>query len=77
MLIMILCISIHSLHKISNIPVDGTPPKIILGSNAWKVLKQKNEGKSKNIAFNLIQLYAKRRLDKGFSFRLTVICKTN
>jgi transcription-repair coupling factor (superfamily II helicase) len=52
-----------------NIPVKMTPPKIYkLGSNAWKVLKQKTKARVKNIAFNLIQLYAKRRLDKGFQF---------
>ena len=62
--------SIHSLYKISKFTgKDGTPPKIYkLGSNAWKVLKQKTKARVKHIAFNLIQLYAKRRLDKGFAF---------
>ncbi|WP_016990690.1 transcription-repair coupling factor [Flavobacterium sp. ACAM 123] len=66
----IVYVSIHSLHKISKYTgKDGTPPKIYkLGSNAWKVLKQKTKARVKNIAFNLIQLYAKRRLDKGFQF---------
>ncbi|MEO8253501.1 MAG: CarD family transcriptional regulator, partial [Flavobacterium sp.] len=66
----IVYVSIHSLHKISKYNgKDGTPPKIYkLGSNAWKVLKQKTKARVKNIAFNLIQLYAKRRLDKGFQF---------
>jgi transcription-repair coupling factor (superfamily II helicase) len=51
----IVYVSIHSLHKISKYTGKMTPPKIYkLGSNAWKVLKQKNEGKSKNIV-NLIQ----------------------
>jgi transcription-repair coupling factor (superfamily II helicase) len=44
----IVYVSIHSATKSQNIPVKMTPPKIYkLGSNAWKVLKQKNEGKSK------------------------------
>ena len=66
----IVYVSIHSLHKISKYNgKDGTPPKIYkLGSNAWKVLKQKTKARVKHIAFNLIQLYAKRRLEKGFAF---------
>ncbi|WP_366185812.1 transcription-repair coupling factor [Flavobacterium ovatum] len=66
----IVYVSIHSLHKISKYAgKDGTPPKIYkLGSNAWKVLKQKTKARVKHVAFNLIQLYAKRRLDKGFAF---------
>jgi transcription-repair coupling factor (superfamily II helicase) len=66
----IVYVSIHSLHKISKYNgKDGTPPKIYkLGSNAWKVLKQKTKARVKHVAFNLIQLYAKRRLDKGFQF---------
>ena len=66
----IVYVSIHSLHKISRYNgKDGTPPKIYkLGSNAWKVLKQKTKARVKHIAFNLIQLYAKRRLEKGFQY---------
>lgn len=66
----IVYVSIHSLHKISKYNgKDGAPPKIYkLGSNAWKTLKQKTKARVKHIAFNLIQLYAKRRLDKGFQF---------
>ncbi|MBC5839009.1 transcription-repair coupling factor [Flavobacterium muglaense] len=66
----IVYVSIHSLHKISKYTgKDGTPPKIYkVGSSAWKTLKQKTKARVKNIAFNLIQLYAKRRLDKGFQF---------
>ncbi|OJX52928.1 MAG: transcription-repair coupling factor [Flavobacterium sp. 38-13] len=66
----IVYVSIHSLHKISKFNgKDGAPPKIYkLGSNAWKVLKQKTKARVKHIAFNLIQLYAKRRLEKGFQF---------
>jgi transcription-repair coupling factor (superfamily II helicase) len=66
----IVYVSIHSLHKISKFNgKEGVPPKIYkLGSNAWKTLKQKTKARVKHIAFNLIQLYAKRRLEKGFQF---------
>ena len=66
----IVYVSIHSLHKISKYNgKDGSPPKIYkLGSSAWKTLKQKTKARVKHIAFNLIQLYAKRRLDKGYAF---------
>ncbi|WP_029037577.1 transcription-repair coupling factor [Salinimicrobium xinjiangense] len=66
----ILYLSIHSLHKISKYNgKDGKPPKIYkLGSNAWKTLKQKTKARVKHIAFNLIELYAKRRLQKGFAY---------
>jgi len=66
----ILYLSIHSLHKISKYNgKDGTTPKIYkLGSAAWKKLKQKTKTRVKQIAFNLIELYAKRRLQKGFAY---------
>jgi len=66
----ILYVSIHSLHKISKFNgKDGKVPKIYkLGSGAWKKIKQKTKARVKHIAFNLIQLYAKRKLQKGFSF---------
>ncbi len=66
----ILYVSIHSLHKISKFNgKDGKPPKIYkLGSQAWKKLKQKTKTRVKEIAFNLIQLYAKRKLQKGYAF---------
>ncbi|MGY8969667.1 MAG: transcription-repair coupling factor, partial [Flavobacteriales bacterium] len=66
----ILYLSIHSLHKISKYNgKDGSVPKIYkLGSKAWKILKQKTKTKVKEIAFNLIELYAKRRQKIGFSF---------
>ncbi len=66
----ILYLSIHSLHKISKYNgKDGTTPKIYkLGSAAWKKLKQKTKTRVKKIAFDLIQLYAKRRLQKGFRY---------
>ncbi|MBO3115427.1 transcription-repair coupling factor [Winogradskyella sp. DF17] len=66
----ILYLSIHSLHKITKFNgKDGKPPKIYkLGSKAWKTLKQKTKSRVKEIAFNLIKLYAKRKLKKGFQY---------
>ncbi|TVZ58462.1 transcription-repair coupling factor (superfamily II helicase) [Flavobacteriaceae bacterium MAR_2010_105] len=66
----VLYLSIHSLHKITKFNgKDGKPPKIYkLGSAAWKNLKQKTKSKVKEIAFNLIQVYAKRKLEKGHQY---------
>ena len=66
----ILYVSIHSLHKISKFTgKDGTPPKIYkLGSGAWKKVKEKAKSRVKKIAFDLIQVYAKRRSEKGFQY---------
>jgi len=66
----VLYLSIHALHKISKYNgKDGKPPKIYkLGSKAWKTLKQKTKTRVKQIAFNLIKLYAKRKLKKGFEY---------
>jgi len=65
----ILYLSIHALHKISKYNgKEGAVPKLYkLGSKAWKALKQKTKKKVKEIAFDLIQLYAKRREKIGFS----------
>ena len=66
----VLYLSIHSLHKITKFNgKDGKPPKVYkLGSKAWKTLKQKTKSRVKEIAFNLIKLYAKRKLRKGFQY---------
>ncbi len=66
----ILYVSIHSLHKISKFNgKDGAVPKIYkLGSSAWKKIKQKTKSRVKKIAFDLIKIYAKRRLQKGFQY---------
>ncbi len=66
----ILYVSIHSLHKISKYNgKDGASIKINkLGSPAWKNLKKKTKAKVKQIAFDLIKLYAKRKTQKGFSY---------
>ena len=66
----ILYVSIHSLHKISKFNgKDGRAPKIYkLGSGAWKKIKQKTKKRVKEIAYDLIQLYAKRKMQKGHAF---------
>ncbi|GJH40831.1 transcription-repair-coupling factor [Capnocytophaga sp. HP1101] len=66
----VLFVSIHALHKITKYNgKDGKPPKIYkLGSGAWKALKQKTKARVKEIAFNLIKLYAKRKEAQGFAF---------
>ncbi len=66
----LLYVSIHSLHKISK--YNGPDGREIvlnkLGSPAWKSLKQKTKAKVKQIAFDLIKLYAQRKAAKGFPF---------
>jgi len=66
----ILYVSIHSLHRISKYKgKDDTPPKIYkLGTGTWQKLKQNTKKKVKDIARELIYLYAKRKTQQGFSF---------
>ncbi len=66
----ILYVSIHSLHRISKYKgKEGLPPKIYkLGSGAWQKLKLNTKKKVKDIAKDLISLYAKRKQQKGFQF---------
>ena len=66
----ILYISVHSLHKISKYSgKEGHRPLVNqLGSSKWQVTKNKTKTKIKKIAFNLIQLYAKRKNIDGFSY---------
>ena len=66
----ILYVSIHSLHRIAKYTgKEGTTPVLHkLGSNTWSNLKQKTKKRVKDIAKDLIQLYAKRRAQKGFAF---------
>jgi len=65
-----LYVSIHSLHRISKYKgKDGEPPKVYkLGSGAWDKLKQKTKKRIKDIAKELIALYAKRKAEEGFAF---------
>nr|HMQ50405.1 transcription-repair coupling factor [Saprospiraceae bacterium]HMQ85888.1 transcription-repair coupling factor [Saprospiraceae bacterium] len=66
----LLYVSINSLHKISKyIGKEGTPPQLDkLGSEAWKNLKRRTKKQVKDIAAELIKLYAKRKAAEGFAF---------
>ena len=64
-------VSIHSLYKISKYrrADSGEPPRLsVLGSGAWDRLKERAKKRIKDIARDLIKLYAKRRREKGFAF---------
>ena len=63
-------VSVHSLHKISRFrSKDGEPPRINkLGSKTWGAMKTAAKSRMKDIAKDLIQLYARRRASKGFAF---------
>ncbi len=65
-----LFVSIHSLHRISKYKgKEGESPKMYkLGSGAWQKLKQKTKSKIKDIAKDLIALYAKRKSEEGYAF---------
>jgi transcription-repair coupling factor (superfamily II helicase) len=65
----ILYVNINSLHKISKFTgKEGTTPKVNkLGSDVWNRLKEKTKAKVKEIAFDLIQLYAQRKAQVGFA----------
>jgi transcription-repair coupling factor (superfamily II helicase) len=66
----VLYVSIHSLHRISKYKgKDNEPPRMYkLGSAAWQKLKQNTSKKIKDIARELIDLYARRKMQKGFAF---------
>lgn len=66
----VLFVSLHSLHRISKYKdKEATPPKINkLGSGAWQKLKATTKSKVKDIARELIALYAKRKATEGFAF---------
>ncbi|MBN1822137.1 MAG: transcription-repair coupling factor, partial [Prolixibacteraceae bacterium] len=65
-----LLVSIHSLHRISKYKgKDGTEPSLNkLGTGAWERLKSRTKSKVKDIARELIALYAQRKAEKGFAF---------
>jgi len=66
----VLYVSIHSLHRISKYSgKDGTQPKMNkIGSPQWDKIKKKTKAKVKEIAYDLIKLYAQRKQEKGFAF---------
>lgn len=63
-------VSIHSLHRISKYKgKEGTEPAISkLGSGQWERLKERTKEKVKDIARDLIKLYAARKAEKGFAY---------
>jgi len=63
-------VSIHALHKVSKYrAADGVPPRVHkLGSGAWQKAKEKTKSKVKDIAKELIALYAKRKDQEGFQY---------
>ena len=63
-------VSIHALHKVSKYKgKEGEPPRINrLGTGAWERMKERTKAKIKDIARDLIQLYSRRREEKGFKF---------
>ncbi len=65
-----LFISIHSLHKITKyVGREGTPPTLHrLGSGTWERMKERTKRRVKELAVDLIQLYAKRKARKGFAY---------
>src|SRR5690606_37755480 len=65
----VLYVNINSLHKISKYTgKEGTVPKVNkLGSDAWEKLKNKTKRQVKDIAANLIRLYAQRKASQGFA----------
>lgn len=63
-------VSIHALHKLSKYRgQEGAAPKVSkLGSGAWQRLKERTKSKMKDMARDLIRLYAQRRHEKGHAF---------
>ena len=70
---------IHSLHRISKYAnKEGTAPVLNkLGSGAWAMAKQKAKKKIKEVAYDLIKLYAKRKMQRVLTFSQILICKMN
>ena len=66
----VLYVGIHSLHRIAKFTgKEGAIPKVNkLGTQAWSALKNKTKKKIKELAYDLIQLYAKRKAQPGFAF---------
>lgn len=63
-------VSIHALHKLSKYRgKEGVPPKLNrIGSGAWNKMKERTKSKLKDIARDLIKLYAARKEEKGFAY---------
>lgn len=74
----VLYVNINSLHKISKYTgKEGTAPKVNkLGSDAWEKLKNKTKKQVKDIATDLIKLYAKRKATPGFAHSIDTYLQT-
>ena len=74
----VLYISIHSLHKISKyVGKEGTPPTLHrLGSGTWEKMKERTKRRVKELAVDLIKLYAKRKSMKGFAYSADTYLQT-
>ena len=66
----VIFVSIHALHKLSKYRgKEGVPPKLSkLGTGKWERIKSRTKGRLKDIARDLIKLYAQRREEKGFAY---------
>ncbi len=66
----IIFVSIHALHKLAKYRgKEGVPPKLNrIGSGAWQRTKERTKSKLKDIARDLIRLYARRRQEQGYAF---------
>ena len=66
----VIFVSIHALHKLSKYRgKEGVPPKLSkLGTGKWERIKSRTKGRLKDIARDLIKLYAQRRQEKGYAF---------
>ena len=66
----VVMVSIHALHKVAKYKgKEGEPPRLNkLGTGAWERIKEKTKTKIKDIARDLIRLYARRREEKGFAY---------
>lgn len=66
----VIFVSIHALHKLSKYRgKEGVPPRLSkLGTGKWERIKSRTKGRLKDIARDLIKLYAQRREEKGFAF---------
>lgn len=66
----LLYVSVHSLHKISKyVGKEGTPPTLHrIGSGSWEKVKERTKKRIKELAIDLIKLYAQRKSRKGFAY---------
>lgn len=73
-----LFISIHALHKITKyVGKEGTPPSLHrIGSGTWEKMKERTKKRVKELAIDLIKLYAQRKAQKGFAYSVDSYLQT-